>query len=149
MTWEYAGGENELRLRVHLQSAPEVVYRFLATDAGRESFWAEEARESDSRISWLFPSGDRAETGVLEKAPGKRFVCEYLGGSVAELDLEDDGRGGTDLTLTHREIPEGSLVEHAVRWSSVLMNLKAVADFAIDLRNHSIDLSSDRGFVDN
>ena len=149
MAWEYATANGELRMRVHVHSTPEVVYRFLATDAGRESFWAEEARESDDRIAWVFPSGERAESRVLEKEPSHRFVCEFPGGSVVEFELEEDGRGGTDLTLTQREIPEGLIADEAVRWSSTLLNLKAVVDFAIELRNHSADLSAERGFVDN
>jgi uncharacterized protein YndB with AHSA1/START domain len=149
MPWEYASASGEVRMRVHLHSTPDVVYRFLATDAGRESFWAEEAREADSRIRWLFASGERVETKVLAKEPSTRFECEYRDGTVVEFELEDDGRGGTDLTLTQREIPEGAIAASAIGWSSVLMNLKAVVDFAIDLRNHSADLSDDRGFVDN
>jgi hypothetical protein len=39
--------------------------------------------------------------------------------------------------------------EHYAGWVSVLMNLKAYADFGIDLRNHHPDYTWDNHYVDN
>jgi uncharacterized protein YndB with AHSA1/START domain len=149
MTWEFVPEPGVLRLRLHLNTPPEVVYRFLSTDEGRASFWAEEAREQASVIHWEFPSGVSADLAVIGKEPGVRFACQYLEGTELELELEPDRRGGTDLTLTHRGIAEESMTEVAAGWGSVLMNLKAVVDNGIDLRNHSSDLNWTRGFLDN
>ncbi len=34
-------------------------------------------------------------------------------------------------------------------WVSLLMNLKAVADFKCDLRNHDLEKTWDQGYADN
>ena len=149
MGWEVSPEPGAVRWRVHFRSGPEAVYRFLSTDAGRASFWAEEAREENSEIHWTFPSGLTGAMKVLDKVPFSRFACEYIDESIVEFELEEDGRGGTDLTMTNRNIPEERLLEAAAGWVSTLMNLKAVVDEGVDLRNHSDDLNWERGFVDN
>jgi hypothetical protein len=149
MPWEFHPEPGVVRWRVHFHSEPEVVYRFLATDQGRESFWAEESKEIDGVITWAFTSGAAASKPVIEKTPSTRFACEYFDDSIVEFDLEADGRGGTDVTLTNRDVPDEALVEVTAGWVSVLLNMKAVVDNAVDLRNHEVDLSWDRGFVDN
>jgi uncharacterized protein YndB with AHSA1/START domain len=149
MPWEYVPEPGVLRMRLHLQAPPEAVFRFLSTDEGRASFWAETAQEADSVIHWEFPSGEIADLNVYDKSAPSKFSCEYLGDTVVEFELESDGREGTDLTVTQRGVPDESLAPAAAGWSSVLMNLKSVVDNGIDLRNHSSDRASDRGFVDN
>lgn len=138
-----------VRWRLHLVSPPEIVYRFLSTDAGRESFWAEVSTETDGEIAWVFPSGRSGVARRLESEEPRRFCCEYLDGSLAEFELEPDGHGGTDLTLTNRDLPPEAVDEASGHWIARLLNLKAVADQGIDLRNHDPDRTSERGFVED
>lgn len=149
MTWEPHPRRGVVRWRIHLRSTPEIVYRFLATDEGRESFWADSAKENGGTIAWAFPNGSTAEAPILERNEPSRFVCEYFDGSVVEFDVESDGREGTELTVTNRNVPDDALEDVTAGWISVLMNLKAVVDNGIDLRNHDSDHVWDRGFVDN
>lgn len=138
-----------IRWRLHLRSSPAVVYRLLATDEGRAHFWAEEAVESGGEIVWRFPNGLTARTRVLEAVPPRRFAVEYLGGSVATFELADDGAGGTDLTLTDAGVAEADRIETTAGWVSVLLALKAAADFAVDLRSHDPRRTWDQGYADN
>ena len=149
MSWEVSPEPGAVRWRVHFKSGPEAVYRFLSTDVGRASFWAEEAREEHSEIHWTFPNGNSGAMRVLDKVPFTRFSCEYVDDSIVEFELEEDGRGGTDLTMTNRGIAEEHLFRVAASWVSVLMNMKAVVDEGVDLRNHADDVNLDRGFVNN
>lgn len=135
--------------RLHLRSPTSVVYRMLATDEGRTRFWAESAVEAGGVIHFKFPNGRSWRGRVLERTAPHLFAVEYLGGSVATFRLEDDGRGGTDLTLTDRGVPEGELAEATAGWASVLLALKAAVDFGVDLRNHDAARTWDFGFVDN
>ncbi len=125
------------------------MYRYLSTDDGRASFWADSAREEGGTILWQFASGEEGAAAILERLEPSRFVCEYYDGSVVEFDLETDGREGTDLTVTNRNVPEHAVPDAAAAWVSVLLNMKAVVDGGIDLRNHDGDRVLDRGFVDN
>ncbi|MDX1503960.1 MAG: hypothetical protein R3325_16495, partial [Thermoanaerobaculia bacterium] len=58
-----------IRWRMHLPAPPEVVYRALATDAGRAAFWAESAEERDGVILFRFVDGTTHEARVLERRP--------------------------------------------------------------------------------
>jgi uncharacterized protein YndB with AHSA1/START domain len=138
-----------IRWRLHLDSAPEVVYGLLTTDAGRARFWAESAVESDGRIEWRWPGGFSAQTEVLEKSPPHRYRVGYFGGSAATFDLADDGVGGTDLTLTDEGVAAADVSEVNAGWVSVLLALKAAADHGIDLRNHDPERTWATRFADN
>jgi hypothetical protein len=132
-----------IRWRLHLAAAPEAVLALLATDEGRAGFWAESAAERDGAVEFRFPNGEQWRGRVLERGPGV-FAVDYFG-SPARFELAEDGRGGTDLTLTHGD-------EHPDTrpgWVSVLLALKAAADFGVDLRNHDPARTWDQGFVDN
>ncbi|MDH3944973.1 MAG: SRPBCC domain-containing protein [Anaerolineae bacterium] len=134
--------------RLHLTSSPEEVYPMLSTDEGRARFWAETAVEEDGYIEFQFVNDFEWRGKILDAVPGERFQVEYFG-SITTFELESDGRGGTDLTLTD----EGVLPEHRTQviagWVSVLMALKAAVDFNVDLRNHDPTRSWSQGFVDN
>jgi uncharacterized protein YndB with AHSA1/START domain len=149
MPWEHHPARGVLRWRVHLRATPDIVYRFLATDEGRSSFWAERTEETDEGIVWELPDGGIGPSRVLERAEGVRFVCEYREGAVVEFDLESDGREGTDLTVTELGVSESASALEGAGWVSVLLNLKSVVEFGNDLRNHDGDRSWDRGFVDS
>ncbi len=62
--------------RLHLRSAPEQVYEMLATDAGRQQFWAESAVEENGHILFTFPGGYQWRGRILEASPPTRFSVE-------------------------------------------------------------------------
>lgn len=139
-----------IRWRIHLASPPQKVYELLATDEGRARFWAESAVEtSQGRISWRFPNGLSGRSKIIEQKPPQRYVVEYWEGSIVTFELAEDESGGTDLTLTDAGVPEKYRIEIIAGWVSVLMALKAAADFSIDLRNHDPHRTWDSGFADN
>jgi uncharacterized protein YndB with AHSA1/START domain len=135
--------------RLHLRSALVAVYELLATDAGRARFWGESAVERDGAIEFVFPGGQRWRGAILERRPPQRFTVLYYGGSTTTFELEDDGAGGTELTLTDVGVPEADRMEVVAGWVSVLMALKAAADFGVDLRNHDLGRSWEQGYVEN
>jgi uncharacterized protein YndB with AHSA1/START domain len=138
-----------IRWRLHLSSAPETVFRLLSTDEGRARFWAESAVETDGWISWRWPDGTTARTRVLTLQPPTLFRLEYFGGSTTTFQLADDGRGGTDLTLTDDGVREVDWQQTHAGWVSVLLALKAAADHGVDLRNHDPERSWEQGYADN
>jgi uncharacterized protein YndB with AHSA1/START domain len=133
----------ELRWRIHLPSSPEAVYELLSTDEGRAQFWAESAVERDGAIEFTFPNGMQSRAAVLAAEPPSRFAVDYFG-SRTTFELEPDGDSGTDLTLSG----EGD-AEVLAGWVSVLLALKAAADFGIDLRNHDPGRTWWQGYCDN
>jgi uncharacterized protein YndB with AHSA1/START domain len=135
--------------RLHLKSSPSTVYQILATNEGRSRFWAESAVEIDGRIHFKFPNGQSWSGRLLEQVAPQRFTVDYMGGSVATFELSDDGRGGTDLTLTDEGVSAIDRAEVSAGWVSVLLALKAAVDFGVDLRNHDVGRTWDAGFVDN
>ena len=138
-----------IKWRLHLTSSPSVVYDMLATNEGRSQFWAEFAPEVDRRIEFTFPNEQRWTGKLLEQVAPYRFAVEYIDGSVATFELSDDSRGGTDLTLTAKDVAAIDRAEVMAGWVSVLLALKAAVDFGVDLRNHEVERTWDAGFVDN
>lgn len=135
--------------RLHLRSAPAAVFTLLATDDGRARFWAESAIARNGVIHFIFPDGQTWSGKILEQQPPHHFVVEYFGGSITTFELEDDGAGGTDLTLCDAGVPAADQAEVTAGWVSVLLALKAAADFGIDLRNHDPRRTWNTGFADN
>jgi uncharacterized protein YndB with AHSA1/START domain len=140
---------NIIKWRLHLKSPPSDVYKMLATNEGRSQFWAESAVEADGRIHFTFPNEQCWSGRLLEQVAGRRFAVEYIGGSVVTFELEEDGRGGTDLTLTEEGVGTVDRAEVLAGWASVLLALKGAVDFGVDLRNHDDKRTWDTGFVDN
>jgi uncharacterized protein YndB with AHSA1/START domain len=138
-----------IRWRLHLHSPPDAVYRALSTDAGRASFWAESAVERDGIIHYIFPNGITWDVLIVEAIPPRRYAIRYYGDSLVTFELEDDGQGGTDLTLTDRGVPSPDRTEVIAGWVSVLLALKAAVDFGVDLRAHDPDRHWDTGYVEN
>lgn len=137
-----------IRWRLHLNSAPAAVFDMLATRDGRERFWAEAAPVDDGHIDFGFPDGTQHRARLVAVEPPTRFALQYFGAS-ATFDIEPDGDGGTDLTLTRRGLPTAERAETAAGWVSVLLALKAAVDHGIDLRNHDPDRTWAQGYVDN
>lgn len=140
--------ETKICWRVHFSSPPAKVYRFLATDDGRARFWAKSAVEESGVIEFRFFNGQSWPSRVIERSPPTRFVVEYVEGSKAAFDLEDDGAGGTDLTLTETDFPPLERMQNYAGWVTVLLTLKAAADFDVDLRNRDASRAWEDGFVD-
>lgn len=86
---------------------------------------------------------------ILKAVPPHRYCICYVGHSVTTFDLTDDGHGGTDLTVTDSGVPARDRTEVIAGWVSVLMNLKAVVDFGVDLRVHDPARHWETGYVEN
>jgi uncharacterized protein YndB with AHSA1/START domain len=136
-----------IRWKLHVPAPPEKVFATLNSDAGRASFWAESAREIDGVIHFEFVNGMSNRSRILERKDGSVFVIDYFGGE-ARFELAPDGKGGTDVTLTHRDVPLEDWNEVHAGWLNVLFPLKAWVAFGIDLRNHDRERLWDHGFVD-
>ena len=138
-----------IRWRLRLASAPETVFTLLASDAGRARFWAEAAPERDGYVAFAFPDGTTWRAEILRREPPVAFALRYLGDCRAEFRLAPDDAGGTDLELDVAEVPAAQAREDAAGWVSVLLALKAAADFGVDLRNHDPRRTWAAGYVDN
>jgi uncharacterized protein YndB with AHSA1/START domain len=136
-----------IRWRMHVPVPPERVFEALNTDAGRASFWAESAVERDGRIEFRFPNGERCEAAVLDRDPPRLLALEYFGSPV-RFELAPDGRGGTDLLLTHEGVASDEWGEVHAGWLNVLFPLKARVAHGVDLRNRDPERSWDRGYAD-
>ncbi len=133
--------------RMHIPAPPEKVFAALDSDKGRASFWAESAIELDDYIEFRFINGHTCRSKVLERRAPQVLSIDYMGGP-ARFELSADGRGGTDLLLTHdiEETEEWNEV-HA-GWLNVLFPLKAWLAHGVDLRNHDPHRSWDDGYAD-
>src|SRR5713226_5187929 len=89
--------------RLHLRSTPDIVYKMLATDEGRAKFWASNSTEKNGIVEFTFPDGLKLTSRIIDNQPSSRFTVQYFGGSIVTFELENDRRGGTDLTLTSRK----------------------------------------------
>ena len=137
-----------IQWRIHLRSPPEQVHEHLATAEGRSRFWAQSANQEGDQIEFVFSNAQRLQSTVLENDPPHRFALSYFGGSRVTFALESDGAGGTDLTLTEEDVPPDEREANLAGWASVLLTLKAAADFRVDLRNHDPARTWGRGYVD-
>lgn len=136
-----------IRWRLHLPAAPEEVFAALATDAGRAAFWAESAVERDGAIDFQFINGSTHRSAILHSRPPSLFAINYFGGE-ARFELSDDGRGGTDLLLTHTGVARDEWIETHAGWLNVLLPLKAWLITGVDLRNHDPSRCWNKGYVD-
>jgi uncharacterized protein YndB with AHSA1/START domain len=132
---------------MHLPVSPQLVYAALDSDAGRAAFWAESAVERDGAIEFRFANGYVHAGRVLERQPGAVWAVDYFGGE-ARFELTPDGRGGTDLLLTHHDVQLEDWQEVHAGWLNVLFPLKAWLVHGVDLRNHDRGRSWDRGYAD-
>ena len=140
---------NLIHWRLYLKSPITGVFQVLATDDGRASFWAESAMENNGVIHFVFPNQMTWDGPILASIPPQKYSVRYYGNSVTTFTLEEDGEGGTILTLTDAGVPIQDRTEVIAGWVSVLMNLKAVVEFGVDLRNHDMTRQWDNGFVEN
>lgn len=136
-----------IRWRLNVPVPRERVHEALSTDEGRRGFWAETHTDAGGCIRFVFPNGVEYEGRVLESRPPEVFALEYFGG-VARFELTSDGRGGTDLHLTHTGLVGDEWIETHAGWLNVLFPLKAQVAHGVDLRTHDPQRSWDHGFVD-
>ncbi len=134
--------------RLHLRSSPDVVYDALDSDAGRASFWAETAIEHDGSVLFRFINGERYDGQILERVRPLRWTVDYYGAPVT-FTLTDDGRGGTDVVMTHPVDDEGARQQMTPGWLNVLLPMKAAIDHGIDLHNHDPARTWDQRYVDH
>src|SRR5262245_64166950 len=83
---DFSQQSTDINWRLRLRSSPNEVYRMLSTDEGRALFWAESAIETDRAIDFIFPNGMRWRGRIVEDIPPKRYVVEYIGGSITSFD---------------------------------------------------------------
>ena len=134
--------------KLHLKSDPKAVFDLLTTAEGRKKFWAEKAVEENGIIHFVFPNGQTYNSQIIREIPDKEFYLDYFE-SLVKFLLTRAENGGTDLTLINENVPESDFAEVNAGWVSVLMNLKAAADFQHDLRNHDPKRTWDQGYADN
>lgn len=135
-----------IRWKLSLKSSPERVYAALATDEGRASFWALEAKEHNGAIHFRFPNRIEEVSSVLAAKPPSLFEILYFGART-RFEIAADGPGSI-LTLTAENVPQHEWNEVHAGWVAVLLALKGRVDFGIDLRNGDPARSWDEGFVD-
>ena len=136
-----------IRWRMHLPVPPERVFAALDSEEGRAAFWAEAAGERAGAIEFHFITSYRCTSPIRERRPPHVWAIDYIGG-VARFDLTPDGRGGTDLLLSHSGIGREEWNEVHAGWLNVLFPLKAWLVHGVDLRNHDPSRSWDQGYAD-
>jgi hypothetical protein len=114
---------------------------------GRASFWAESAIEVHGQIEFRFSNGYTYTSKIVERRPPALLTIDYFGG-LARFELAPDGRGGTDLLLTHEKMGPEEWNEVHAGWLNVLFPLKAWVTHGVDLRNHDGKRSWDQGYAD-
>lgn len=137
-----------VKWKIHLKSSPELVFSFFITANGREKFWAEQAREKDGIIYFIFPNGESYDSKILNTTQNREFSIEYFN-SHLEITLAPSEDNGTDLTLINKGISDAEYSDIHAGWVSVLLNLKAAVDHNCDLRNHDKNRTWSQKYVDN
>ena len=137
-----------IRWRLHFASPPSKVFDALSTDGGRARFWAESAPEVGGSITFHFLDYPPYTGRVLQREPPSVFAVDYFGATTT-FTLVGDGAGGTDLELVATNVDEAMRAEVTAGWVSVLMAMKAAVDHGIDLRNHDLARTWQRGYADN
>ena len=136
-----------IRWRMHIPAPPDRVYDALNSDEGRAAFWAETAAERDGAVVFTFIGGRTHRAAILSRRRPDLWSVEYFG-TEARFELASDGRGGTDLLLTHEAVSAEDWNEVHAGWLNVLFPLKAWVAHGIDLRNHDPERSWERGYAD-
>src|SRR5262245_18006116 len=100
-------------------------------------------------MSCVFPDGATWCGDILENSSPWRFAMRYRGGSGATFLLGQDDAAGRDLRLTDRDVPQEDRAVVLVGWVAVLLALKAVAVFGVDLCTHDPRRTWAEGQVEN
>lgn len=137
-----------IRWKMHFTSSRDKVFAALNTAEGRAKYWAESAPENNGQVTFHILNYEPFSGRILQRKPPSLFVIEYFG-TIVEFSLQDDGKGGTDLSLVATEVDESIRMEMAAGWVSVLMAMKAAVDHGVDLRNHDEVRAWGDGYADN
>lgn len=140
---------NIIQWRLLIHSPIERVFDMLATNEGRAKWWAESAVEAEGKIYFVFPDGQTWTGKVVEVRPPTLFRVIYFGGSLTTFQLTATTSDQTELFLTDENVPSADQSETTAGWVSVLMALKAAADFDVDLRNHDPQRTWAQGYAEN
>jgi hypothetical protein len=138
----------DLKWKINCKSSTSHVYKMLTSQKGRESFWAKSAPEINSEIHFLFPNGEQTVSQILKQVDGKELKILYFGSTVS-FTMEEQENGETILEVNNSGVPENEFAEVNAGWVSVLLNLKSVADYGKDLRNHDPAKTWSQKFADN
>jgi uncharacterized protein YndB with AHSA1/START domain len=138
-----ARNESEIRTgplvqEIRIAAKPEMVFQFF-TDPDKVIRWKGRAAQLDPRPGGIYrvEINDRAvaKGEYVELDPPRRvtFTWGWEGGgpvppgaTTVEVDLEPDG-DGTLLRLTHRDLPEEEIPQHADGWGHFLPRLATAA----------------------
>ena len=137
-----------IRWKMHFTSPKEEVFSALATDEGRARYWAESAPEVNGQVTFHILGYNPFSGRILKKDAPLLFALEYFG-TIVEFSLQDDGKGGTSLSLVATQVDESIRMEMVAGWVSVLMAMKAAVDHGVDLRNHDESRTWGNGYADN
>lgn len=125
---------------LYIDAPPSVVFKFL-TDPTKMIRWMGIRAEIDPKPGGIYrvdPNGKDVIRGeYLEVVTDSRVVFTWgfegggynvaAGSSRVEIDLKPEGKG-TQLRLTHRELPPEAREGHASGWAHYLGRLKAVSE---------------------
>ena len=131
--------------KISLAAGPEDVFALISTDAGRQSFWAEESRAEGEGFHLAFANGAAVACRILESEPPHRFAFEYFGGNRIDFRLEGTAEGGTDFEVLDAA---GDMKDHYPGWVAWLYCLKGAADHGITLKSGSAGKTWQKGYVD-
>jgi hypothetical protein len=116
--------------KIHLRSAPEAVYRMLATKEGRSRFWADAAEEEQGVIHFRFSNGQQLEAPRAgEDAPGT-LSAELLRRQRRDLRAAGGREGRYGPHAERTRCPTQEYEQNRAGWVSVLLMLKAAVDFS-------------------
>lgn len=104
--------------------------------------------EENGIIYFLFPNGQTTRSQILERVQDEKYSLTYFN-TRATFRILNCEEGGTDVILSNQNVPAEVFDETNAGWVSILLALKAYADFNVDLRNHNRKKSWDDLFVDN
>lgn len=149
MNSQFQAEPGVIQWKAHFRSSPKKVYDALTNASERAKYWADSVQENDGKLIYDFKSmGFRDEGRILKRVPERLFSVEYLGTEVT-FHMKADGKEGTDLELLVRGVPDSHRVELIAGWVNFLMTMRGAVDFGIDLRNHDVTRTWDKGYVEN
>jgi uncharacterized protein YndB with AHSA1/START domain len=140
--------QSVIRWKMHFISPKEKVFSALATNEGRARYWAESAPEINGQVTFHILGYEPFSGRILKRDAPSLFALEYFG-TIIEFSLQDDDKGGTDLSLVATQVDEAIRMEMVAGWVSVLMAMKAAVDHGVDLRNHDESRTWSDGYADN
>lgn len=115
--------KSRFSLKAHFAVKPEVLYRAWLSSKGHSEMTGSVAKVQ-ARVGGQFSAWDGYITGrTLELQPPSRIVQAWRTGEFGESDPDsrveivlENAHGGTSLTLTHTDIPEGQAESYRTGW---------------------------------